>query len=253
MISYLNEQPRTQALADALRGTAASSGGTQMPDATPMPGSSLTPPPPPDFNQYGNGTEGGGADLGKALKGGWEKYGDDIMGFGGGKADPSALFGSGAGNGAPYSASASPHAEAANMGWGDSMADSMGGGWMDSISSMFGGGGGGGGSLFGSGAGNGASYSASASPHAESASGGMFGGGMGGGDMGGIYGMVDNMFGDKFYGKQEGNDETSGTGDAARSALTSAAYSNPYSAAALWADRLLFKGKGMDTLTGWLD
>ena len=71
--------------------------------------------------------------------------------------------------------------------------------------------------------------------------------------MSSIYSMMDNMFGDKFYGKQEGNDETSGTGDAARSALTSAAYSNPYSAAALWADRLLFKGKGMDTLTGFLD
>jgi len=235
MISYLNEQPRTQALADALRGTAASSGGTQMPAATPMPGSASTPPPPPDFNQYGNGAEGGGADLGSALKGGFNMFknsdtGKDMMSsissmFGGGM--PSGMGGFGAGSGAGWTGGLSSGGPALG-----------GGGTLT---------GGGGSAMDAFGPGTGAGWTGGLDSGGPALGGG---GGMSGGSW---MAMADNLFGDKLYGKQKGNDETSQTGDAARSALTTAAYSNPYSAAALWADRLLLDGKGMDTLTGWLD
>ena len=86
MISYLREQPRTQALADALRGTSATGGGTQMQPRHGGVASVGSPAPMPNYNQFGGGKEGGGAaDFGKLMKKGWDTYGDDIMGmFGGG-------------------------------------------------------------------------------------------------------------------------------------------------------------------------
>jgi len=224
VISYLREQPRTQALADALRGTSATGAPPQLPQRASTLDSVSRPAPLPDYNQYGGAPGGDGKDglsmLGKGI-GKWAKgssgnpFGDTNLGSAvrSGWDSISGVFGG------------APSHSAATVRGGAPMAG--GGGWMDSIKDMFGGAGGGAGASSG-------------------------GGGMGGG-MGSIYGTIDNLFGDKLYGKQEGNDETSATGDAARSALTSAAYSNPWSAAALWADRLLFKGKGMDTLTGWLD
>jgi hypothetical protein len=208
MISYLREQPRTQALAEALRGGQPTNGGSQMAPRT----SSFVNNPEirqPDFNQYGDGAQGGGADAGKLLKSGFNAFkntdtGKDWM------SSISSIFGGS--NGADIGRAASQYGpEVAKMGGNVGMT----------------------------------------SGGTATSGGGLFGGG--GGGMGSMYGVMDNLFGDKFYGKQKGNDETSQTGDAARSALTSAAYSNPWSAAALWADRLLLKGKGMDALTGWLD
>jgi len=243
MIDYLKQQDR-QMMGDALRGNpggTAPSAGTQIPTA----GTSMSKSANQNADmwnaniaqsqQRGNDMSSSMSDFGKWLgkdngsgqsnaSAGWDK----ITGMFGGSM-PSGMGGFGAGSGA---------------GWT---------GGLDSGGSALGGGGtltGGGGSAMGGfGAGSGAGWTGGLDSGGSALGGG---GGMSGG-MGSIYGMMDNMFGDKFYGKQEGNDETSETGDAARSALTSAAYSNPYSAAALWADRLLFKGKGMDTLTGWLD
>lgn len=209
MISYLREQPRTQALADALRGTSATGAGTQMQPRPTSVSSVSQPAPMPDYNQYGSGQTGAGADVGKMLKSGFTAFkntdtGKDLM-----SSIGSIFSGS---NGADIGRAASQYGpEVAKMGGNVGITS---GGTATTGSGLF---------------------------------------GSGGGGMGSVYGVIDNLFGDKFYGKQEGNDETSATGDAARSALTSAAYSNPWSAAALWADRLLFKGKGMDTLTGWLD
>lgn len=209
MISYLREQPRTQALADALRGTSATGAGTQLQQRPTSVSSVGQPAPMPDFNQYGDGKTGAGADIGSMLKNGFNAFKNTDTG-----KDWMSSIGSifGGSNGADIGRAASQYGpEVAKMGGNVGMTS---GGTATTGSGLFGGGGGG---------------------------------------MGGIYGALDGMFGDKFYGKQEGNDDPSATGNAARSALTSAAYSNPWSAAALWADRLLLKGKGMDTLTGWLD
>ncbi len=125
MISYLHEQPRTQALADVLRGTAATSGGTQMnPGRSNFVGSS--PIPEANFDQYGS--QGGGADLGQMAKKGWDVFGDDIMSLFG---NAGSSGGAGIGN-----AAAQYGPEVAKMGGNVTSP-----GWMDSISSMFGGGG----------------------------------------------------------------------------------------------------------------
>lgn len=81
MISYLREQPRTQALADALRGTAAANGGTQMPQGT----SSFvgnTKIPEADFQQYGSGKGSAQSGMNDFAKKGWDMFKNSETGKG---------------------------------------------------------------------------------------------------------------------------------------------------------------------------
>lgn len=140
-----------------------------------------------------------------------------------------------------------------NMAWDMFKGSDTGKDMMSGAADLFGG--------FSNGTVKGGSGIRGGAPMAGGGTGGGFGnamssifggsGGAGGSSGGSPYAMLDGMFGDKVYGKQK-TDDNGEVANAAKSALTTAAYSNPISAAALWADRLLLKGKGMDTLTGWL-